>query len=108
MIKAKFLTLNSGEIIGFNITGHANYSEHGKDIVCSAVSSAVYMAANIITELLKVNAEIDINEKCGSMYVSVPYNEIGRCGLILEGLKMHLLMLEEAYSKHIKVSYMEV
>ncbi len=108
MIKVKFLTLASGKIIGFNIIGHANYSEHGKDIVCSAVSSAAYMAANIIIELLKVNAKIEINEKCGSMYVSIPYNEVSRCNLIFEGLKMHLLMLEETYFKHVKVSYMEV
>lgn len=108
MIKARFLTLVSGEIIGFNITGHANYSEHGKDIICAAVSSAVYMVANIIVELLKVNAEVSINEKCGAMHVSIPYNEISRCNLIFEGLKIHLLMLEENYPKHIKVMYMEV
>lgn len=108
MIKAKFLTLSSGEIIGFKISGHANYSSYGKDIICSAVSSAAYMATNIIIELLKIKAKVNIDEKFGFMYILVPDDEFNRCKLIFEGLKMHLILLEKAYPKYIKVGYMEV
>ena len=33
------------------IKGHANYSEQGSDIVCSAVSTAIYMTRNVIEQV---------------------------------------------------------
>lgn len=36
---------------GFTVEGHANYAEHGRDIVCSAVSVLTQMIAQEIMEL---------------------------------------------------------
>ena len=46
MIRAVFFEGENGR--GFEISGHAGGSA-GRDIVCAAVSSAVYMAANTVT-----------------------------------------------------------
>ena len=60
MIIAVFFEGENGR--GFEISGHAG-GNAGRDIVCAAVSSAVYMAANTVTEIIKVRA--DISEQDG-------------------------------------------
>lgn len=45
MIKVK---INNNKI---EITGHANYDEYGKDIVCASVSSIVITTINVILEI---------------------------------------------------------
>lgn len=45
MITAKFEKEN-GLFISYEITGHANYAEYGKDIVCSAVSALFVTITN--------------------------------------------------------------
>ena len=57
MITAKFVY--SGDIItGFSVSGHSGSAEIGKDIICSAVSSASYMTVNTLTEIMLLNPEI--------------------------------------------------
>ena len=63
MINAVF-TVSRGFITGFTISGHSDFAEQGSDIVCSAVSSAVYMAANTITEVQQIEAEAHRREEC--------------------------------------------
>lgn len=108
MISAKFFVLESGTIVGFEILGHSGYSESGKDIVCSAVSSAAYMTANTITDVIGISADVSINESTGYMKMLVSSKDALLCKDILNGFKNHLLMLEEIYSKNINVNYTEV
>ena len=32
----------------FSISGHANYDEYGKDIVCSSITTAVFTTLNLL------------------------------------------------------------
>ena len=107
MIKVELLTTANGDLVGFNISGHAKAGESGQDIVCAAVSSAAYMAANTITEVIHAMAEISVNQM-GFMKVEISSKDLGRCQEILNGLKLHLLGLEEQYPKNIIVNYVEV
>lgn len=108
MLKAEFFILDSGEIIGFDISGHSGYAEAGQDIVCAAVSSAAYMTVNTITDVMGITVDIAVNEDIGHMRAIVNKKDIPVCSDILKGFKMHLLLLEEIYSPNIKVSYVEV
>ena len=45
------------------ISGHANYDEYGKDIVCAAVSSAVITTVNGILSIDKDAIEVTENNK---------------------------------------------
>ncbi|MDO4199612.1 MAG: ribosomal-processing cysteine protease Prp [Clostridia bacterium] len=108
MIKAEIYFSESGNIVGFNISGHSGFSQAGTDIVCAAVSSAAYMTANTLTEVLGADVEIDVNDKLGIMRAFVSEKDIQRCSDILSGFKMHLILLEEMYSENIKVNYVEV
>ena len=106
MICVRFMTTASGEIVGFSVDGHADYGEAGTDIVCAAVSSAAYMTANTITEVLHADAQVSVDE--GEMLVRVTRSQAASCRDILAGFKLHMIGLEEQYPENIRVSYLEV
>jgi len=107
MINVDFLVDNKGFILGFQINGHSGFAENGSDIVCAAVSSAAFMTANTITDVLKINAETFV-DNLGKMFFKIK-NEISiSCKDILLGFKLHMISLEEMYPENITVNYMEV
>lgn len=106
MICAEFFTKPEGELVGFRISGHSGSGTEGSDIVCAAVSSAAYMTANTVTEILGVDANVQAEE--GYMFVRIPDAAARDCRALFAGLKLHLLGLEEQYSENINVSYVEV
>lgn len=105
MITVTFLTY-SNALIGIRIGGHAYYGESGTDIICAAVSSAAYMAANTITEIEGIPAKI--KESDGFMEILIPKADIKKAKTVLSGLKLHLTQLENQYPKNIEITYMEV
>ncbi len=106
MICANFLTTASGELLGFNISGHSGQGNEGNDIICAAVSSAAYMTANTITDVLKADADVEASD--GEMFVRVSKKDAISCRAVLAGFKLHMIGLEEQYPQNINVSYMEV
>ena len=90
---------------GFLISGHSGFAESGEDIVCASVSSAAYMVANTITEILKVTAEIEVNDGRMKLIVNKEQRHITKD--ILLGLKLHLDSLAEDYPKFLE-TLMEV
>ena len=49
MIKVTFTT--EGEKLSLRVEGHAEYEEHGKDIVCASASILAYTAAQYIKNM---------------------------------------------------------
>lgn len=107
MIAAYFFTAKNGDLLGFSISGHAEWGISGDDIVCSAVSSAAFMTANTITDIIGVSADVTI-DKTGSMILKISPNDSYKCREILLGFKLHMVMLEDQYPENIKVNYTEV
>lgn len=106
MILVRFLSEVCGSLVGFIMEGHADYADIGEDIVCAAVSSAVYMTVNTITDIMKAEADVTVDD--GRMFVRIAADDAVRCRDIFMGLKLHLIGLEEQYPDHIQVHYMEV
>ena len=52
----------SGVYYGFVVTGHAGYGEAGEDIVCAAVSSAVQLVCNTVTDFFHADASAAVGE----------------------------------------------
>ncbi len=100
MIKAKFF-LNGKILSGFEVSGHSGSAEAGQDIVCSAVSSAVIMAANTVTEIAKIPAET----KAESGYMFFKVSQAEDVQYILRGLELHLKELEKQYPDYLKITY---
>ena len=107
MIRAEFFTTQQGELLGFQIKGHAGAAKKGGDVVCAAVSSAAYMAANTITEILHADAMAAVDEE-GGMFLRISKKDAPNCSDLLKGFKLHLLALEEQYPENIHVNYTEV
>lgn len=101
MISIKFLK-NSEKIVGFKISGHSGYAESGSDIICAAVSSAVEMAANTITEIQKINAKVKTDDGYLEFLLS---EESEQAQTVLKGLELHLKSLSEEYPKYIVINY---
>ena len=103
MIRVSFKAAH-GQLCGFHITGHAD-GEMGQDIVCAAVSSAAYMTANTITEILSVPADIAVDD--GLMDLTVT-DRVDACQTILGGFRLHLQALEEQYPARVHLMNTEV
>ena len=106
MINAEFFITKDGEIIGFHISGHSGMAESGQDVICAFVSSAAYMAANTITDIIHAQATAEDDD--GDMYAMVAKKDAVSCRDILAGLKLHLINTEEQYPNYLQVNYTEV
>ena len=101
MTSVKFLADENG-IFGFEISGHCSKDgddEAGK-IVCAAVSSAAYMAANTIGEIIGDSMKADISD--AFMKISVK-NPSGKAKAVLEGFELHIEQLSGQYGNNIKI-----
>lgn len=107
MINIDFFVLKNGMLLGFDIYGHAECDVCGKDVVCAAVSSAAFMAANTISEVIKIAADAKVYD-CGGMRLKVNEKDVALCSDVLLGFKLHMVKLEEQYPKNISVNYVEV
>ena len=91
MTRVKFLSKDES-LSGFEIKGHSSRDcdDFEGKIVCAAVSSAAYMAANTIIEIIGDECEAVVDD--AKMYVNVnsPSNE---SFTVLSGLKLHLTEL---------------
>jgi len=99
MTTFKFFADDSG-LYGFEVSGHSTNSE--KDIegklVCSAVSSAAYMAANTIIEVIGDSCDTKVSDGYMKIYVK-NISETSR--IVLNGLKTHISELSKQYDSRI-------
>lgn len=78
-----------------------DYNDEMGKLVCSAVSSSAYMAANTITDIIKADAEVSVDEAC--MVLKLKGSD-SMAETVLRGLKLHLEQLAEQYEKNIMIS----
>lgn len=101
MTTATFL-VRGGSHVGFRITGHtADYDTEQGRLVCSAVSSAAYMAANTVTEVIGAAADASVDDAKMVLMVTSPDE---RTQAVIAGLEFHLHGLQQQYPDYIKVN----
>jgi uncharacterized protein YsxB (DUF464 family) len=85
---------------GFCIQGHSTVSAEDDEgrLICSAISSAAYMTANTITEIVGADAEISVKD--GEMVLKVK-NEFESALPILSGFMLHIKELSKQYPDYI-------
>lgn len=99
MIKVSYKIENE-KVTYLKVTGHANYAEHGSDIVCSAVSSVVVGGlANLSSE---DRFKILVREGNVEIASLVELNE--HDSVVLETILMQLKRIEDSYSKYIRIT----
>ena len=62
MIKITINRNESGLIQSFTMSGHADFAEHGQDIVCAGASAVSFGAVNAIHALTGITPEIEQGE----------------------------------------------
>ena len=102
MTKAGFLAEN-GCIVGFKLEGHSTKNaedDEGRNL-CAAISSAAYMAANTITDVIGDSADAKVKD--GYMYFKV--NKPSDASVaVLKGLKLHFAGLSKQYGKRLIIT----
>lgn len=104
MIKINF-TKSDSLFIGFEAEGHSMSAESGRDIICAFVSSACFMAANTVTEIIGLDCSASVSDGYMKLMIKESPSEAQD---ILSGLLLHLTELEKEYPENIKVIISEV
>ena len=95
MLKCVFLRKDS-RFCGFSFSGHAGYGFEGSDIVCAAVSSAVMLTCNAVTEYFDPSAEVAVEENRISLRLSEPVKSAVQ---MISALYTHIEMIAQDYKK---------
>ena len=106
MIRAEFYRDSSDKLKGFRISGHAGLAEYGQDIACAAVSSAVMLTANTLTDAFKADAEVRVEGN--DIYLLAGLDESGEADKLILGLLSHLYFLSDEFPQRIKITFTEV
>lgn len=101
-----------GQIQQFTISGHANFAEYGKDIVCASISMLSISIINGIEEVVGQKVNYSIDEKKGLLQCSLPVGiekeKMKMIQVLLETMQINLKELQKQHPKHIKLIEEEV
>lgn len=96
---------SGGLLAGVSIAGHTGFAPEGEDILCAAISSAAYLTANTVTEVMQVPAEASVAEGENAEFrLLLPESDLIRCQDVLKGLRLHLEGLCEQYPGQIIIT----
>lgn len=92
-------------IQAFAISGHAEFAEHGKDIVCAGVSAVSVGTVNAAEAVLGVHLHTSMQS--GNLEVRVPEGLEPKAQeqlqVILESMVVMLDSIQQSYGKYIKI-----
>ena len=97
---------NSDSIKKVRIEGHAGFQDYGKDIVCSAISTAVIFSCNLLEKVSPKN-RIYSDEKKGVIELEVLDSDKMNY-LITRNLYETLIDLSSQYPRFIKILKEEI
>lgn len=108
MIQALFKRDEDGNLVTFEITGHAESGPDGSDIVCAAVSALTFGATNSIEALAGFQPLVEMDEENGGhLYVEV-IQDINReqshiAQILLDSLLLSIGTIVEEYPEYVKI-----
>lgn len=101
MIKVKVSRNNQNEIIKIDVSGHSGYDDIGKDIICSSVSTAMYVTIGIIQKINPHHKYLE-NDKNAQMILEIKKSD-SFTNIVLENLIEILESIAKDYSKFLKI-----
>lgn len=98
------LLIKNEKRLGFAIKGHANFDQHGYDIVCAAVSILSYTAVNTLDYY---EIDFDFFDDDNEMKVSLE-NPNEKSEIILNDFEIGVKTLLTNYNEYVNLNYREV
>lgn len=98
------LLIKKEKRLGFAIKGHANFDQHGYDIVCAAVSILSYTAVNTLDYY---EVQFDFFDDENEMKVSLK-NSNEKSEIILNDFEIGIKTLLTNYNEYVNLNYREV
>ncbi len=96
-------------VTGFKVSGHAEYSEYGSDVVCAAVSTLVINTINSIENFTQDRFTVDQNEKKGFIEFHVISPLSNNSNLLLSSMILGLQGIAEEYTeKYIRLTQVKL
>ncbi|MDW0118095.1 ribosomal-processing cysteine protease Prp [Sporosarcina thermotolerans] len=106
MIKIIIDEKQSGRISSFEMKGHADFAEHGKDLVCAGASAVSFGAVNAVIALTGITPDIEQGSDGGYLKVVFPETEKDdEIQLIVRAMIVSLQTIEQDYGQHIKLIF---
>lgn len=101
---------NDFRVVSLEMTGHANYAEHGSDIVCAAVSALVLTTVNSIERLASYQPVVEVDEQNGGyLYFETLTNLTSEqeyiTHILLQNLLYGLEDIQEQYASYLSISF---
>jgi uncharacterized protein YsxB (DUF464 family) len=99
-----------GSIVGYSISGHANFDQYGKDVLCAAVSMAGQTALLGLVQFLSADVEWKVTEGnlCCRLNERMDSDKMDKCQAILETMVLGLKNVAKQYKSHIYIVEEEV
>ena len=97
--------VKDGKYTGLKVSGHAEFEEEGKDIVCAAVSVLTLNLANSIEHFCDDDFTVDSDDGFFSLALQ---ERSEKSGLLLDSCILGLMDIGEGYSEFIKINLQEV
>ena len=108
MISARFY-LAGEQYTGCEISGHADYSEEGTDVICAYVSATVQTVANLMTEIFRLPVSAAEQEEPALVLIQLKEPDpSGNVQRLFAGLELQLGELSKVFPANIQVTHMEV
>lgn len=107
MIKVTVTKEQSDRIHSFEMSGHAQFAEYGKDLVCAAASAVSFGALNAVMTLTNSKPNIKQGSDGGYLKAVFSKDEIENhdIQLILNTMIVSLQTIEQDYGEHIKIIF---
>ncbi|WP_407891297.1 ribosomal-processing cysteine protease Prp [Lacticaseibacillus sp. N501-2] len=108
MIKARFTRDANGNLVKFNLSGHADAGKYGQDIVCAAVSAVAIGAVNGVEALAGFKPNVDADEVNGGHLQLVIDTELTGeqmhiTQILLENLELSMQSIAESYGDYVQI-----
>lgn len=110
MIRVTIYKTRRQKYAGFDVSGHAGYSEAGSDIVCAAVSALVITAINSIEKFTEDETSCVSDEESGSISFRFVHPPSHDAGLLLDSMILGLEEIEDSseHEEYIDIIFKEV
>ncbi len=102
-------------IVCFEIVGHSDYAQHGKDIVCAAVSVLAQTSLMALVEVCGIEESrlsYNIDDELGNIVVSLPEDidaeEIEKSQIVFKTFELGIKAIIESYPNNVALITREV